>query len=250
MDYYVYVYLDKSKPGQFYYSGLDLCFLFEPFYIGKGTRYRDTRHLLFCNNHKSGTNPFYDKLKNKNTQPAIERIVTNISDDEAKEFEIFAINKIGRKLLGMGPLMNMTDGGTGGDTFSLLSEEKKKERLQKCSESMMGKNKGKKCSEEQKEKIRKSLTGRKNPDHSKWLKGKSQSESTKNKRSDSLKNHYKNNKSKKQKRIIQLDLEDNFIQSWDSISDAANFYNITKGSISLVCNNKRKTTNGYKWKFE
>jgi hypothetical protein len=33
--YYVYAFLDKSKPGNFNYG--DLKFDYEPFYIGKGT---------------------------------------------------------------------------------------------------------------------------------------------------------------------------------------------------------------------
>jgi hypothetical protein len=33
--YYVYAFLDKSKPGKFKYENFE--FDFEPFYIGKGT---------------------------------------------------------------------------------------------------------------------------------------------------------------------------------------------------------------------
>ena len=36
--YYTYIYLDPRKPGNYYYSGLTVCFLFEPFYVGKGKK--------------------------------------------------------------------------------------------------------------------------------------------------------------------------------------------------------------------
>ena len=43
--YYVYIYLDPRKPGQFQYSGLNMCFLYEPFYIGKGSDKQMYSHL-------------------------------------------------------------------------------------------------------------------------------------------------------------------------------------------------------------
>lgn len=41
--YYVYIYFDPSKKGQFIYDNLK--FNFEPFYIGKGTGNRYKCHL-------------------------------------------------------------------------------------------------------------------------------------------------------------------------------------------------------------
>ena len=34
--HYVYAYLDPRKPGKYSYKGLNVSFLYEPFYIGKG----------------------------------------------------------------------------------------------------------------------------------------------------------------------------------------------------------------------
>lgn len=134
--------------------------------------------------------------------------------------------------------MNMTEGGTGGNTFILLSEEQKKEALLKRSNSMKGKNKTP-CSEEQKQKIREKLTGRKNPEHSLRLKGTKQTKETIKKRADNQK-----------KKIIQLSLDNQFIKEWDSATDASLEMGYNKSSILKVCRGNRVTSNGYKWKWK
>ena len=53
MEYYVYVYLDPNKPGKYQYPELTSCFLFEPFYVGKGTRMRDTRYIQNYNKEQA-----------------------------------------------------------------------------------------------------------------------------------------------------------------------------------------------------
>lgn len=44
-NFYIYIYTDPRKPGKFIYEGVDICFLFEPFYIGKGTKNRYKVHI-------------------------------------------------------------------------------------------------------------------------------------------------------------------------------------------------------------
>lgn len=53
---------------------------------------------------------------------------------------------------------------------------------------------------------------------------------------------------KRRKQIKQMDLENNVIKIWSSIYEAGqNGFNI--GSISSCCLGKRKTANGYRWKY-
>ena len=44
-EFYVYCYMDPRKPGKYTYDGLDICFLYEPFYIGFGKEKRIKSHL-------------------------------------------------------------------------------------------------------------------------------------------------------------------------------------------------------------
>lgn len=58
------------------------------------------------------------------------------------------------------------------------------------------------------------------------------------------------NREKHSIKVLQYDLNDNFIKEWNSIKEAELFYNLSKGSISKVCKKKRITTGGYKWKYK
>lgn len=54
---------------------------------------------------------------------------------------------------------------------------------------------------------------------------------------------------KRLKKINQYDLEGNFIQQYDSLTDAALAVNGSKGNISLVARGRYKTAYGYKWEY-
>lgn len=51
------------------------------------------------------------------------------------------------------------------------------------------------------------------------------------------------------KGVNQYDKKNNFIKSWDSITEAAKECNTNTGNISYCCKGKRKTAAGYKWKY-
>jgi hypothetical protein len=150
--FYTYCYLDKKG---------------KPYYIGKGTggRINHPHHGCFV------------------VLPPPERrlfLKTGLTEDEAFKHEVYMIAVLGRKDLGLGPLVNLTNGGEGTSGWKMTQEVKNKigaansgrERL-----DMMGDNnpmrdpeiakvvaetkRGKPRDEVTRKKIKRTLTGRK-----------------------------------------------------------------------------------------
>lgn len=165
--YYVYVYLDPRKPGQYSYSGLPFSFLYEPFYVGKGKDERDKQHLLESkrastiqrNLHKNNkiNSIFKDKF-----QPLIIRIYENLTENISLNLEIFIIKKIGRHDIKTGPLCNHTNGGESIKGY-IFTDEVKLKMSESQKNSLKHATRGKKLSETHKLKISKSITGINNP---------------------------------------------------------------------------------------
>lgn len=114
-------------------------------------------------------------------------------------------------------------------------------------------NKGKKRSEETKLKMSKANKGKNN-----HMFGKKHREETKLKIRESNRISSLNestrlkrieNAKRKQKTVIQLDLNDNIITIWDSAVQAEKNGDYNRHNIYLVCRGERKTHRGYKWQY-
>ena len=112
----------------------------EIFYVGIGSKKRPYA--------KDNRNKYWFNIVNKHGY-TVEIIKTELTWDDACKEEIRLIKLYGRKDLGLGSLVNMSDGGEGNKNLS-------KESRKKISDKMLGNipwNKGKEHSEETKRKI-------------------------------------------------------------------------------------------------
>lgn len=137
-EYYVYIYLDPRKEGNFAYG--DMEFEYEPFYVGKGKNNRYLDHLKLRNIDKRYNPIKFGKIKHIldcGLKPIILKIKEGLSEEDALKEETTLISKIDVINNG-GPLSNLTKGGDGGDTWIFLPEELKQERKKKLSKSLKG----------------------------------------------------------------------------------------------------------------
>lgn len=138
----------------------------EPFYIGIGNDiyYKRARN-------KSRRNKFWKNIISK-TDYEVEILFDNISYDFAKQKEIEFIKLYGRKDLGTGTLVNLTDGGEGIIGFCRNQEYKDKIRKTLTGRKLSEKHRnniskggiGRKHTAESKEKLRAKKIGIKRPE--------------------------------------------------------------------------------------
>jgi hypothetical protein len=91
----------------------------EVFYIGIGSKYRA--------NQKYNRNKFWRNIVSK-TKYRVDILAKNLTDEDAKELEVFLIGIYGRRDLGSGTLCNLTDGGDGGSNYIKSEDTKNKIR--------------------------------------------------------------------------------------------------------------------------
>lgn len=226
--FYVYVYLDPRKKGEFKYG--DYEFEYEPFYVGKGHGKRSLEHLRESQlKHKTHKNNKIKKIRQEGYEPIIVKISENLFELDAFDSEVKLINLIGRHDLSSGPLTNKTDGGEG-----IIGLIKTKEHRKNLSISRTGY----KHTDEAKKKISDSLRGKRGRNT-----GNKHSEETKKQISESKKGTVSWNAQS----VLQLDKEDNIINEWRSASYAAEQLGLSQGNIWSVINGDRNTCGGYKW---
>jgi len=125
--YYIYAYLDPSKPINKSYENFNISFLYEPFYIGKGKEKRNLIHLKkYKLTNKTHLSNKILNIRNKGFEPIIIKIYENLQEEESLMLEKKLISMIGRRLKKTGPLVNITDGGEGTSGLKHTLESRKK----------------------------------------------------------------------------------------------------------------------------
>lgn len=105
MDFYVYVYIDPNTNV--------------PFYVGKGKNGRYWDHINYArrNPEPEQGKHFINKIRKmlaSGIAPVVEKRYEAMDELTAYTTERQLITEIGRKDLGTGPILNLTEGGTGG----------------------------------------------------------------------------------------------------------------------------------------
>lgn len=213
-------------------------------YIGKRIFNKDK---FFKNKYYGSGRALKEAIKKYGIENFDREILEEVDNDFLDEREIYWIQKYKSNNKDIG--YNLTKGGNSkyGRKIGKMSEETK----QKLSESIIKYYKenehpfkNKKHSEETKEKIRNTLSGRKlSNDHIKkladghrGLKYNKPVKDTKVKVDQSIK-------------IKQLSLCDDFIREWSSIMAASKELNIDRTGISRACRGIYKQCGGYKWVY-
>ena len=235
-NYYIYVFLDVTKPGKYEYG--ELSFDYRPFYIGVSntdTYYvREEVHIKYARLKKDVCNNKYkmniiNRMLKKGMEPKSVRIYENLSSDRAFELEKELIKKIGTKHEGKGPLVNIAEGGFGGDTFT--NNPRKEEIREKHRQNALGTNNNMYGLPLEK---RPSHIAKINGNH--WNIGRKASAETKKKFS-SLRAGHLNPKSR---RVCLLDDNFQLINIFDCIKYAAEFVGASRGSATISVSKNSK----------
>lgn len=267
-EFYTYIYLDPRKPGNYSYD-LDMSFLYEPFYVGKGTKLRLNKHVnKVKNNSKNIFNKFnfakIKKILDENIEPIIIVYKDDLYEQDAFNLEIELIKKIGRKDLKKGPLTNFTNGGEG-SSGRKLSEETKEKIRQKAI--------GRKASEDARLKMSEKRKGDKNSNFGKtgekshWF-GKKHSEESiekmKKKKPEGFGSHLlgkpmleevkkKIGEANKGKRAIPIDIFNEngiLLKECRTTTEAYNFSGIKMSEMKELIKNQTPSKKGYIFKYK
>lgn len=265
-NFYVYVILNLDDPNILKFG--DFEFKYTPIYVGKGKGKRNLEHFkpysLKQNSHKNKT------LLKYNCDTLI--LMSNLSEDDAFSEEKRLIELIGRKNIKTGSLLNLTSGGQGVSGY-IYSEE----QLEKRSKNNIGdKNNfyGKKHKPDSFKKFKRpvnqidKITGKViNTFDSLSIAAKETSSDENHIRdccngnrkthngfrwsddsSDYINTRTTNTKkSNKKRKISKLNLKNEFLEEFDSISEASRISGISKSNIIGCLKHRKRTAGGFIW---
>ena len=199
-------------------------------YVGKSDNplVRLNEHIRKSENKITYKNNWIRSLIKNGVKPKL-NIIDEVPLEEWGFWEQYWIEQF--KMWGF-KLTNIANGGVGGNLGDIVNK--------KISKAL----KGRKISKESKDKMSISSIGKKH------------SEGTKNKMSkqkvgvnNPMYGKERPESSKKYRKVVQLSLNGNKIKLWDGLSIASRELNINRCTISDVCNGRKKTAGGFKWKY-
>lgn len=197
-------------------------------YVGKANdpNFRLKEHIRKSKFNKSYKDNWIKNLINRGGLPIIE-VIDEVSTDNWGFWETYWIEQF--RTWGF-KLTNIANGGIGGNLGELvnkkISESKKGFKHSIKTKQILSEFRiGKKHKKETIEIFKQTRIGENNP-----MFGKPRLES-----------------SKSYKKVIQLDLNGNFIKEWNGITIASKSLNISRQSITDVCFGRHKTAGGFTW---
>lgn len=200
-------------------------------YVGKSDNInaRLTEHIRKCTYSNTHKNNWIKSLLNKNLKPKI-GILDKVSNTDWEFWEIYWINLI--KMWGFN-LTNIGIGGRGGNQGIVVNKKisnalKNRKFSNETIEKMKTSAKQRKISVEGRKSLSIHRSGSNNP-----MYGKKRPENSK---------HYRS--------VVQYDLNNNYIYTWQGIIIASKALKINRCTITDVCNGRKKTAGGYKWKYK
>ncbi len=201
-------------------------------YVGKSDdpKNRLVEHLKKSKYTKTHKNNWIISLLDKDLKPILE-ILDVVDTDNWGFWEKYWISQL--RTWGF-KLTNISEGGDGGN-FGVECNKKISLKLKSrvfsevTLEKMKSSAKLRKITDEGRKKLSLSRFGYKNP-----MFGKKQSKFC---------------IESKFKPVTQLSLDGDIIKEWCSLKEVSEYLLINRNTIRMVCQNKRKTAGGYKWKF-
>lgn len=244
---FIYVYLDPRESGSYDYD--DYHFDYKPFYVGvssgKTIHDRKTRHLQYAKNNKDITNNAYKKniiksILSDNLEPIIIEYIGGLSLIDAFSKEKDMIKKIGNRYDKSGPLVNISKGGEGGDSFT--NNPRKEEIRDKHRQNAIGSNNNMYGLPLEEYPSHKSKLG-----GSHWNLGRTASNSTK----EILSKQRAGSGNNRAKKTLLFDKDFNLVKEFDYCFDVASYIDSTNRAVSKTANTNSKkdipyhTTKGY-----
>lgn len=234
----IYVILDPRKKGKYSYENMNISFIYEPIYVGRGKGNcsgRKHSHLkgdLRDKNKKKGLNKLkirkVESIYKLNLVPIFLVIYSNLSLKETCDLEKEMISAIGKINDKNGPLTNITDGGESGQYGRKWTKEMK-ERHSKLFKQLPHYLRGKKMSQEMKDKLSESHKGHK------------ASKETRQKLSD-IRKGKKIPKARKKYSIISPEGEKII---FEGLVDFCNKNNLNQGDMGKLKNKKIRQSKGW-----